>query len=60
MARKQLKDWESQGQDGEAEAIEGHKAAKLHDHDHAKKHGPEAHQQEHVGKTEADKESKGR
>lgn len=45
MARKQLKDWETQGQDSEAETMKGHKISKLHDHEHAKKHGPEEHQQ---------------
>ncbi|KAK6008485.1 hypothetical protein QM012_000388 [Aureobasidium pullulans] len=60
MARKQLKNWESQGQDGEPEAMKGHKIAKLHGHEHTKKHGSEAHREEHVGKAEGDKESKGR
>lgn len=61
IARKQPKNWETQSQDSEAEAIRGHKVAKIHDHEHAKKHGPEEHRQEqHVGKTRGAEERKGR
>jgi hypothetical protein len=62
VARKQVKDWEAQGQDSEAEATKGHKIANPHDHSHAKSHGPEVHQQEHGGTEhrEGDKEPKGR
>jgi hypothetical protein len=64
LARKQLKDQESQDQDSEPAATKHHKNEKSGGHEHAKTHGAKDDQKEHSEKAgtkaEDDKEPKGR
>jgi len=59
LARKQLKDLESQDQDSEPAAMKHHKNGKVGGHQHAKTHGSKDDDHEHVEQVEDDKQ-KGR
>ena len=58
LARKQLKDLESQDQDQDSEpaAMKHHKYGNAGGHQHAKTHGPKDDDHEHIEQVEDDKQ----